>query len=99
MSGRRILFWSSAVREMRNDRQQFPAGFLGARGRIEAFARFRNRPLVVDGRYDRAAIMAAAAVAADAHQERFGCSRREALSVALKAAWQHARSVRARTAH
>ncbi|ACS44197.1 hypothetical protein [Methylorubrum extorquens] len=96
---RRSLSWSNAKCDMQADRVQVPAGFLGARSRVEVFARLQRRPLVVAGKFDLSAIMAAAAVAADAHQERFGCSRREAMSVALKAAWQAARTTRARAAH
>lgn len=92
--------WSSAKRSLQADRIQVPAGFLGARGRVELSARLGKVALVkADGSFDRAGIMKAAAQAADAHQARFGCSRREALSVALKAAWQAARTTRARNAH
>lgn len=99
MSSRRQLSWSNALSGLRNDRMQVPAGFLGARGRVEVFVKFQRRPLVVNGQFDRAAIMKAAGLAAKAHQERFGDSWGEAMSVALKAAWQTARTARAKTAN
>lgn len=79
---------------------QVPADFLGARGRVEGLVRFGKVAFVeADGSFNRAGIMKAAAQAADAYQLRFGCSCREAMSVALKATWQAARTTRARTAH
>lgn len=96
---RRQISWSAVRRDMQADRQQFPAGFLGTRSLVEVYARTTNKPLVVAGKYDRAAIMTHARRAADAHQERFGCSRAEAMSVALKAAWQLAKNARSRSAH
>ena len=69
-------------------------------GSPRALARLGKIALVkADGSFDRSGIMKAAAQAADAHQLRFGCSRREALSVALKAAWQSAHTTRRRVAH
>lgn len=97
---RRSLSWSNALREMRNDRVQVPVGFLGARGRIEAAVRFGKVALVkADGSFDRAGIMTAAAAAAKAHQLSYGSTWAVAMSVSLKAAWQHARALRARAAH
>ena len=101
MSSRQRSFsWSDAKRSLQADRVQVPAGFLGARGRVEGMVRFGKVALVkADGSFDRAGIMKAAAQAADAHQLRFGCSRREALSVGLKAAWQAAHTIRRKVAH
>ena len=100
MSARRSLSWSTALSDLRNDRVQVPAGFLGARGRIEAAVRFGKVALVkADGGFDRAGIMTAAAAAAKAHQLTYGSTWTVAMSVALKAAWQAARTARARTAH
>ncbi|CAO4135989.1 hypothetical protein [Methylorubrum extorquens] len=100
MSSRRSFSWSDAKRSLQADRLQVPAGFLGARGRVEAAARLGKVALVkADGSFDRAGIMRAASEAATAHQARFGCSRGEAMSVALKAAWQAAKTTRAKAAH
>lgn len=85
---------------MRNDRKPNPAGFLGARGRIEVAVRVGRASLVkADGSFDRAGIMSVAAIAAKAHQLSYGSTWAAAMSVSLKAAWQHARALRARTAH
>jgi hypothetical protein len=70
---------------------------LGARALVQFSA--RTRPLVVAGRYDRAAIMAAACKAATGIQERCGVSRAEAMSSALKATWQVARAAHRAAAH
>ncbi|MCJ2133287.1 hypothetical protein MKK69_04270, partial [Methylobacterium sp. J-026] len=59
----------------------------------------RTRPLATAGQYDRAAIMAAACKAAPGIMERCGVSRREAMSSALKAAWQVAKAARRAAAH
>ncbi len=59
----------------------------------------RTRPLVVSGRYDRAAIMAAACKAAAGIMERCGVSRRKAMSSALKAAWQVAKAAHRAAVH
>ncbi len=99
MSHRRALSWSSALRDLRDDRTRAPAGFVTARARCEGFGRW-TRPLVAaSGAFDRSAIMAAATAAARAHQERFGCPWGEAMSVCLKAAWQAARAARAARRH
>ncbi|WP_462123484.1 hypothetical protein [Methylorubrum aminovorans] len=79
---------------------QVPAGFLGARGRVEAAVRFGKIALVkADGSFDRAGIMTAAAAAAKAHQLTYGSTWAVTMSVALKAAWQAARTARTRAAH
>ncbi|MCJ2079860.1 hypothetical protein [Methylobacterium sp. J-090] len=63
-----------------------PAGFLLARASLE-FSAINNRRLVVAGKFDRAAIMIAAAAAARKHQARYGSTWAEAMSVSLRAAW------------
>ena len=98
MSFRHSISWNAALRDLRDDRAKVPAGLVSARVRCQGFARFR-RPLVVAGQFDRAAIMAAAVEAARAHQERFGCPWAEAMSVALKGAWQAAKIARGARAH
>lgn len=95
----RRLSWNAALRDLRDDRAKVPAGLISARVRCEGFARFQHRPLVVGGRFDRAAIMAAAVQAARGHQERFGGTWGEAMSVALKGAWQAARIARQASRH
>lgn len=100
MSARRSFSWSDAKRSLQADRIQVPAGFLGARGRVEVAARLGKVALVkANGSFDRAGIMKAATEAARAHQARFGCTWGEAMSVSLKAAWQAAHTTRARNAH
>jgi len=98
MSLNRRISWTSALRDMRDDRAVIPAGFLAARAMVECYVRTR-RPLVVAGKFDRAAIMAHAAAAAKRHQGRTGCTWGEAMSVSLKAAWQVAKTAQRATAH
>ena len=100
MSNRRSFSWSDAKRSLQADRIQVPAGFLGARGRIEVAARLGKVALVkADGSFNRAGIMAAAAAAAKEHQRVYGSTWAVAMSVSLKAAWQAARTARAKVAH
>lgn len=99
MAARRSLSWSSALTAMRADRWQAPAGFLGARGRVEGLVRFGKVALVkADGSFDRAGMMTAAVVAARAHQLSYGSTWAVAMSVSLKAAWQAARTARTKAA-
>lgn len=98
MFSRRSLSWSSALRDMRTHRIAVPAGFLAARAMVECYVRTRG-PLVVAGKFDRAAIMAHAAAAAKGHQERTGSAWSEAMSVALKASWQVAKRAHRTAAH
>ena len=98
----RAVSWSRLSRSLYDSRPTIPAGMLGARALVQFSA--RTRPLVVAGRYDRAAIMAAACKAAACKaaagiQERCGVSRREAMSSALKAAWQVAKAAHRAAAH
>ena len=100
MTARRSVSWSNFRRDLRADRVQVPAGFLGARGRIEVAARLGKVVLVkADGSFNRAGIMAAAAAAAKEHQRVYGSTWASAMSVALKACWQTARTTRAKVAH
>ncbi|MCJ2036460.1 hypothetical protein [Methylobacterium sp. J-068] len=98
MSLTRRISWTAATRDMRQDRVALPAGFLSARALVECFVKTR-RPLVVAGKFDRAAIMAHAAAAAKAHQERTGSTWGVAMSVSLKAAWQVAKAAQRAAAH
>ena len=96
---RRTVSWNTIDRAGRDSRPVIAPGLLTARAQIQGFARFQHRPLVVAGKFDRSAIMAATAVAATGLQERYGLTRAAALSPALKAAWQAAKMARAATAH
>jgi hypothetical protein len=98
MSFRRQISWTAATRDMRNDRVQLPAGFLSARSLVECYVKTR-RPLVVAGKFDRAAIMAHAAAAAKQHQTRTGSTWAAAMSVSLKATWQVAKAAHRAAAH
>ena len=93
----RTFSWTRIGRAGLDSRPTIPAGMLGARALIQLGA--RTRPLVVAGRYDRAAIMAAACKAAIGIQERCGVSRAEAMSSALKATWQVAKAAYRAAAH
>ena len=93
----RTVSWTKRSRSLHDSRPQIPAGLLSARALIQFGA--RTRPLAAAGQYDRAAIMAAACKAAAGIQERCGVSRREAMSSALKAAWQVAKAARRAAAH
>ena len=93
----RTVSWTRLSRSLHDSRPKIPAGLMGARVLIEIGA--RTRPLVVAGHYDRAAIMAAACKAATGIQERCGVSRAEAMSSALKATWQVAKTAHRAAAH
>lgn len=99
MSILRRLSWNAALRKVRDDRGVIATGLLAARASINLTIRLSRRPLVIAGRFDRSAIMLAAAKAARAHQERFGCSWTEAMAVALKAAWGAAKLARHMAVH
>ena len=96
---RRTVTWTQIDRAGHDSRPKIPAGLLSARAQVQGFARFQRRPLVVAGKFDRSAIMAAAAVAATDLQGRYGLTRAKAMSTALKAAWQAAKMARTATAH
>ena len=93
----RTVSWNRISRSLHDSRPAIPAGLLGARALIQFGA--RTRPLATADRYDRAAIMAAACKAAAGIMERCGVSRREAMSSALKAAWQVAKAAHRAAAH
>ena len=95
----RTVSWTRLSRSLHDSRPVIPAGLLSARALCQGFARFQHRPFFVAGKFDRAAIMAAAAIAATNLQERHGLTRREAMSTALKAAWQAAKMARTAAAH
>lgn len=98
MSLNRKISWTSALRTIKADRDVLPAGFLSARAMVECFVKTR-RPLVVAGKFDRAAIMSHAAAAAKQHQARTGSTWAAAMSVSLKAAWQVAQTAKRTAAH
>ncbi|MCJ2080160.1 hypothetical protein [Methylobacterium sp. J-090] len=58
-----------------------------------------HRALVVDGRFDRAAVMTAAVTVARAHRARKGGTWAAAMSIALCAVWAGAKADRLATAH
>ncbi len=93
----RTVSWTRLSRSLHDSKPKIPAGLLSARALIQFGA--RTRPLATAGQYDRAAIMAAACKAATGIQERCGVSRAEAMSSALKAAWQVAKAARRAAAH
>ncbi|SEH34310.1 hypothetical protein SAMN02799636_01589 [Methylobacterium sp. 275MFSha3.1] len=96
----RTVSWTRIDRAGQDSRPAIAAGLLGARAQVQMVARSRRLPLITaSGAFDRSAIMTAAAVAATGLQERLGISRREALSTALKAAWQAAKMARTLSAH
>ena len=95
----RTVSWNTLSRSLHDSQPKIPAGLLTVRAQVQGFARFQRRPLVVAGKFDRSAIMAAAAVAATGLQERYGLTRAAALSTALKAAWQAAKMARTAAAH
>ena len=95
----RRISWNAALRDIRDDRAKIPAGLLAAKASINLTVRYDRRPLVVAGKFDRSAIMRAAAKAAHLHQARYGCSWTDAMSVALKAAWGAAKLARHMAAH
>ena len=99
MSSRRSISWNAALRDLRDDRARIPAGLLSAKARIDLTVRTTRRPLFAAGQFDRGAIMSAAASAARAHQDRFGGTWGEAMSVCLTAAWRAAKMARHMAAH
>lgn len=73
----RTVSWTRIDRAGQDAGTKIPAGLMSARALVQLGA--RTRPLVVSGRYDRAAIMTAACKAASGIQVRCGVSRAEAL--------------------
>ncbi|WP_132251551.1 hypothetical protein [Methylobacterium segetis] len=103
---RRSISWNAALRDLRADRMQVSAEARRAHCRREVFAKLaanrarqelRARPLVVAGRYDRRAIMAAAV--AQARREATGDAWASCLSAALTGVWQVAKVARRAAAH
>ena len=101
MSFRRSLSWSTAMRDIRNDRAptapvspMFLASMARARA-LEACRTIAARPLVVNGAYDRSAIMQAAIAAARADRAR-GVSLpwSQLLASALRPTWARAKAQR-----
>lgn len=102
----RSFSWSAALRDVRADRAPVVVGLLAARGLAASYARSRNLPLnitirsgrgeafAVSHKYDRAAIMTVATLAARDHQKRHGGTWAAAMAVCLKAAWQSAKLAR-----
>ena len=104
MSFTRTLSWSDALLRLHADRVPVTKPERRANTRREAFAhaaaqRARASILVVAGRYDRAAIMRAAIVAAKARRAVTGETWGVCLSAALKGTWAVAKAARLRTAH
>ncbi|MCJ2048782.1 hypothetical protein [Methylobacterium sp. J-070] len=95
----RTVSWTRISRSLQDSRPVIAPGLLSAKARIDLKVRTTCRPLFKAGQFDRGAIMSAAAYAARAHQERFGCTWSEAMSVALKAAWGAAKLARHMAAH
>ncbi|MCJ2093106.1 hypothetical protein MKK67_11440 [Methylobacterium sp. J-072] len=95
----RPVSWTTIDRAGRDSRPAIPTGLLSAKARIDMTVRTTRRPLFAAGQFDRGAIMSAAASAARAHQERFGCTWGEAMSVCLTAAWRAAKMARHMAAH
>lgn len=95
----RTVSWNALSRSLHDSRPTIPAGLLSAKARIDMTVRTTRRPLFAAGQFDRSAIMRAAATAARAHQERFGGTWAEAMSVCLTAAWRAAKMARHLAAH
>ena len=95
----RTVSWTRLSRSLHNARPAIVPGLLSAKARIDMTVRITRRPLFVAGQFDRGAIMSAAAKAARAHQERFGGTWGEAMSVCLTAAWRAAKLARHMAAH
>jgi hypothetical protein len=100
MSFRRQLSWSTSLHELRAAAPSVKGAVLAPRGLIrlraaDALHQASRRPLVVAGRYDRAAIMQLAI--ADAHDERArgsASSWQHLLRMTLKSAWKAAQRQR-----
>ncbi|MCJ2116522.1 hypothetical protein MKK65_08000 [Methylobacterium sp. J-001] len=95
----RTVSWNTLSRSLHDSRPAVAPGLLSAKARIDMTVRTTRRPLFAAGQFDRGAIMSAAASAARAHQERFGCTWGEAMSVCLTAAWRAAKMARHMAAH
>lgn len=103
MSVRRLLSWSTAIRDICADRIAYAPGERAANLRRKAFAQLaakrarswaQTSPLIVAGRYSRSAIMTAAIAAAKARRAATGEAWGTCLSAALKGTWEVARAER-----
>ena len=106
MTVRRQISWTSALRDMRNDRVQVAPGQLGAKLRANAYAKFTAdrlraaRPvLVVAGKFDRSAIMKAAIQQAQSRRAVTGEAWGVCLSAALRGVWSVAKGARLAASH
>ena len=95
----RTVSWTKLSRSLQDSRPAIAPGMLSAKARIDMTVRTTRRPLFKAGQFDRGAIMSAAASAARAHQDRFGGTWGEAMSVCLTAAWRAAKMARHLAAH
>ena len=95
----RTVSWTRLSRGLHDARPVIVPGLLSAKARIDMTVRTTRRPLFAAGQFDRGAIISAAASAARAHQERYGCTWPEAMSVCLTAAWRAAKMARHMAAH
>jgi hypothetical protein len=106
MSLYRKINWSSAMRDIRNDRAPPAApGFLAARSmemaRLDRLARDAAAvPFAVAGSYDRSAIMKAAIASARAQKAKGSKTPwSQLVGFALKNIWRHAKQQRSFAAH
>ena len=105
MASTRSLHWSVAMHDLDASRRAFKPGERAAIARAAAFAGLaarqaaRTPALVVAGRYDRRAIMAAAVKAAQTRRAATGETWGACLSSALKGVWQAAKAQRQAQAH
>jgi hypothetical protein len=102
----RKINWSTATRDMRNDRAKpVASGFLASasleRARLDRLAKeAASRPLFVAGSFDRSAIMGAAIAQARLQRAKGNkASWSQLLSSALKFAWICAKQQRAFATH
>ena len=106
MTFRRQLSWSTAMRDLRRDRASpsasnamFAASLQRARAR-DASHLAQSRPLVVNGRFDRAAIMRAAIAKAKLQRSRRRSgSWQQLMASALRFTWSRAKVQRAAERH
>lgn len=95
----RTVPWTKLSRGLHDSRPVIAPGLLSAKARIDMTLRTTRRSLFAAGQFDGGAIMSAASSAARAHQDRFGCTWGEAMSVCLTAAWRAAKMARHMAAH
>jgi hypothetical protein len=101
----RKINWTTAMRDMRNDRAKPVGGLLAARSiEIARLARLAKEaasvPFAVAGSYDRSAIMKAAIASARAQRAKGNKAPwQQFMASALKFAWIAAKQQRAFAAH